>query len=133
MYPPSAILRSAGFDPEEVRRSLALVDLDRVPVRPAPRWMRRIWVGDVGAMTLPWGIFVDPDLLGTDPPRVAPVILHELVHVRQWGEEGAARFLGGYLGAYLRARLRGRSHRSAYEGIPAEREARAVTTALTQG
>ena len=130
MYPPSATLHAAGFDPETVRRSLGLDDLDRVPLRPAPRWMRLSWIGDVGAMTLPWGIFVRPDLLAGDPARLAPLVVHELVHVRQWQEEGPVRFLGRYLSAYLRARLRGEGHRSAYEAVPAEREARALTNAL---
>ena len=54
------------------------------------------------------------------------LIAHELVHVRQWRELGAVRFLSRYLGAYARARRRGLNHRDAYEAIPLEAEARAL-------
>ncbi len=54
------------------------------------------------------------------------LIAHELVHVRQWRELGAVRFLARYLGAYARARRRGLDHRDAYEAIPLEAEARAL-------
>jgi Domain of unknown function (DUF4157) len=54
------------------------------------------------------------------------LIAHELVHVRQWRELGAARFLVRYLGAYARGRWRGLGHRAAYEAIPFEAEARPI-------
>jgi hypothetical protein len=53
-----------------------------------------------------------------------PLIAHELVHVRQWRELGAPRFLWRYLGAYARGRAAGLSHQRAYEAIPLEVEAR---------
>ena len=57
----------------------------------------------------------------------ADLIAHELVHVRQWRELGAARFLVRYLGAYARGRWRGLGHMAAYEAIPLEAEARLVS------
>jgi hypothetical protein len=54
------------------------------------------------------------------------LIGHELVHVRQWRELGAARFLVRYLGAYARGRWRGLGHQDAYEAIPLEAEARVI-------
>jgi hypothetical protein len=56
------------------------------------------------------------------------LLAHELVHVRQWRELGALRFLWRYLGAYGRGRRRGLGHRAAYEAIPQEEEARVLTT-----
>jgi hypothetical protein len=56
----------------------------------------------------------------------AGLLAHELVHVRQWRELGAARFLWRYLGSYARGRLRGLPHRDAYAAIPFEREARVL-------
>jgi Domain of unknown function (DUF4157) len=53
------------------------------------------------------------------------LVAHELVHVRQWRELGAARFLVRYLGAYSRGRWRRLGHRAAYETIPLEVDARA--------
>jgi hypothetical protein len=57
----------------------------------------------------------------------AGLLAHELVHVRQWRELGAVRFLWRYLSAYVRGRLHGLGHRDAYTAIPFEREARALT------
>jgi hypothetical protein len=54
------------------------------------------------------------------------LIAHELVHVRQWRQIGAARFLVRYLGAYAGGRRRGLGHQAAYEAIPLEAEARAL-------
>ena len=54
------------------------------------------------------------------------LIAHELVHVRQWRELGAVRFLVRYLGAYVRGRWHGLGHQGAYEAIPLEAEARAL-------
>lgn len=66
-------------------------------------------------------------LLRRGHERDDALIAHELVHVRQWRELGAARFLFRYLGAYARGRRRGLCHRAAYEEIPLEAEARALT------
>lgn len=52
------------------------------------------------------------------------LIAHELVHVRQWRERGAVRFLASYLVAYARGRWAGLGHHGAYAAIPAEVEAR---------
>ena len=52
------------------------------------------------------------------------LIEHELVHVRQFREQGKVRFLLGYLGRYVRLRLDGWPHLAAYRRLPAEIEAR---------
>ncbi len=52
------------------------------------------------------------------------LIAHELVHVRQFAELGVFGFLGRYVGEYLTGLVRHRSHRSAYENISLEVEAR---------
>jgi hypothetical protein len=90
------------------------VDVERARIVVLP-WMQP----GVAAMTIGRVIFVrrghetDDDLIG-----------HELVHVRQWRELGALRFLTKYLGAYLRLRRRGWHHWPAYRAIPLEAEAR---------
>jgi len=56
----------------------------------------------------------------------AELIAHELVHVRQWRERGALRFLATYLAAYARGRRAGLGHLGAYAAIPAEVEARTL-------
>jgi hypothetical protein len=73
----------------------------------------------VGAMTLGRVILLRRGHAGD-----TALLAHELVHVRQWRELGAARFLWRYLGAYGRGRAAGLNHQRAYEAIPLEVEAR---------
>ena len=73
----------------------------------------------VAAMTLGRVILLRRDHRADDT-----LLAHELVHVRQWRELGAPRFLWRYLGAYARGRASGLSHQRAYEAIPLEVEAR---------
>ncbi len=95
-------------------------------VMSAPRLMRRVWGRDTGAMTLGTRIFVDPIVLERGGRELNALLMHELVHARQWQEMGSRRFLASYLRQYLVARVTGASHRSAYLAIEAEVEARAL-------
>ncbi len=122
MYPPSAILAAGGVSPERAWAVTGVEDVDSVPVRPAPAWMRFLWRRGTAAMTLPWGIYVDPVRLGDRESSL--LILHELVHVRQWRRFGTWRFLRTYLVDYVSVRRRGLDHAAAYLGIRFEREAR---------
>ncbi len=122
MYPPSAILAAGGVSPEKARAVTGVADMDSVPVRPAPAWMRLLWRRGTAAMTLPWGIYVDPARLGDR--ELSLLILHELVHVRQWRRFGTGRFLWTYVSDYVSSRRRGLDHTGAYLGIRFEREAR---------
>jgi hypothetical protein len=56
------------------------------------------------------------------------LIAHELVHVRQWSEQGPLGFSGRYLLAFLRSLVRTRSWNASYRAIPAEVEARSEAT-----
>jgi len=51
------------------------------------------------------------------------ILRHELVHVRQAGELGLARFVVRYVAEYLRNRRRGMAHDEAYRAISFEVEA----------
>jgi hypothetical protein len=56
--------------------------------------------------------------------EISPRLLrHELVHVRQFGNQGFIPFLARYVFSYLRWRLHGYPHRGAYRRIPHEIEA----------
>ncbi len=48
------------------------------------------------------------------------LIAHELVHVRQYADEGLVRFLLGYVGRYIVLRALGWPHVAAYRRLPAE-------------
>lgn len=120
------LVGSAGLDVPSVLAATGLGEIDSVRVQVAPGWMRRAWIGDVGAMTLGSRIYVDPAALRWERSRLGALLVHELVHVRQWRHLGAVRFLLRYVGDYLRGRLRGRPHREAYLAIRLEVEARAI-------
>jgi hypothetical protein len=126
-FPPSVVARLGGGDPAEMVSRLGLGDIDRVPIQPAPKWMVRVWRGDVAAMTLPWAIYIRHDVLGGDSLRLTRLVSHELVHVRQWQELGTLRFLRRYLNDYLRGRRKGLGHNQAYLAISLEKEAREVS------
>ncbi len=119
------MLRAGGMDSLRVRVLVEPVDPDRVVVRSAPTVMRRFWGRGISAMTLPNRIFIDPAVMAS---RSGPgsLLVHELIHVRQWEELGVIRFLWRYLSTYLAGRLRGQGHRAAYLAIPLEVEARAA-------
>ena len=132
MYKPSVILSLSGVSSDAACNASGLDDVDAVPIRPAPRWMRRLWRGPVAAMTLPWAIYVDREQLRTGD--IGALVLHELVHVRQWNRLGPTRFLRLYLTDYIRGRRSGLGHEAAYRDIRFEKEARvAVARHLASG
>jgi len=80
----------------------------------------------VRAMTLGRLVLVRTGQLGD-----RALLAHELVHVRQWREQGPVRFLLSYLREYLRGRRAGLGHWQAYLAISAEVEARRLAAVLT--
>lgn len=117
-----------GRDSAALRVRLLPLLPDQVSVRsfparvPLPRW--------VAAITLPWCVYVRRDLLGGDPDRLARLIVHELVHARQWRTHGPVGFLRRYLADYLRGRVRRLSHREAYLRIRLEEEASRIAAGI---
>jgi hypothetical protein len=77
-------------------------------------------------MTLRRRIFVDPKVLNGDKAKLSLLVIHELVHVRQWHDLGVLGFLGRYLRSYLRGRRDGLNHRDSYRAIDLEVEAREI-------
>ncbi|MFN8037236.1 MAG: DUF4157 domain-containing protein [Acidimicrobiia bacterium] len=111
-------MRWARLGPSELERHahVPLVDRERARIVVVP-----ILTPGVVAMTLGRWMLVRR---GHEHDRT--LFAHELVHVRQWRELGAVRFLAGYLGSYLRSRARGLRHWEAYRAIPFEVEARTL-------
>lgn len=56
------------------------------------------------------------------------LLAHELVHVRQWSEQGLVRFGFTYVRDFARGLVKQRNWHAAYRAIPAEVEARAEAT-----
>lgn len=124
------ILRKAGFDNDELRVTLAPVDPDRINVWPASRWMMMLWRKGISGVTVRNWIFVDPEVIRGDLRRLARLVVHELVHVRQFSDEGYVPFALRYVVEYLRGLVAGKGARQAYLDIHAETEARRVTERL---
>lgn len=103
---------------------------DEVAVYPAPISMRKVWNRDTGAMTIGNRIFVRPDLLQNPGPALEDLMVHELVHVRQWRDRRMVGFLGSYVRQYLMARFWGARHHIAYMSIDSEVEARRVASEI---
>jgi hypothetical protein len=123
-FSAAEVLAAAGIERQALARALPGVDPSRCPVWPAPRWFGVLWRRDIGAVALPWGIYLRRDLLALPPVRLAPLIVHELAHLDQWRRLGARRLLVSYFGDYLRGRRSGLSHSRAYLAIGLEKEAR---------
>jgi hypothetical protein len=77
-------------------------------------------------MTLGDRVFVRPEVLHGPAGRLGPLVVHELVHVRQWHDYGAVGFLRRYMSRYFSGIIRGLGHRAAYRANPYEAEAREV-------
>lgn len=90
-----------------------------------------LWRPGINGVTQGKRIFVRPELLHGDRDRLARLVIHELVHVRQFVTGGYAPFMARYVVDHLRGRLSGLSGREAYLAIPAEVEAREITARLT--
>lgn len=118
-------LERAGLDRTTVARLVGPLDFERIVVRPAPAVMRRLWLGPVAAMTLGRRIFLGEDK--HSPTEFRRLLVHELVHVRQWRQAGATGFVRRYIGDYLRGRLGGSGHEDAYRNIRYEAEARRIS------
>lgn len=84
------------------------------------RWMPDPTPGvDPAAVTLGRHIFMDPAYWPPDRLPGFLLLVHELVHVRQWREMGILGFLRAYLRDYF-------VHPQRYEGVRLEREAAEV-------
>lgn len=117
-----------GRDSAALRVRLLPVLPEQVTVRslparaPLPRW--------VAAITLPWCVYVRRDILDGEPDRLARLIVHELVHARQWRTHGPVGFVRRYLSDYLRGRMARLSHREAYLRIRLEEEASRIAAGI---
>ncbi len=93
----------------DLLRTVRVVDIPFVP-------------GGFAGITLGrWVCLADPQPTTGESSLLA----HELVHVRQWSEQGVVRFSANYLWSFARGLREHRNWDAAYRAIPAEVEARA--------
>lgn len=124
---PAARFVGTALSPGYLAR-IQPISPETVTVVTAPRLLRSFWAAKTGAMTIGNRIFVDPEILERGGPGLTALLMHEMVHARQWQERGPFAFLASYLRQYLVARVTGASHREAYLAIEAEVEAREIAT-----
>jgi hypothetical protein len=121
------ILRDAGYDTDALRLRIAPVDPNRINVWPASKLLMSLWRPGIEGQTHGRLIFVDPRVMKGDRRRLARLVIHELIHVRQYASAGYLRFTASYVTEYLMGRVEGKSPRQSYLDISHEREARELT------
>jgi hypothetical protein len=132
----AAMLERAGVDRARVGEVMPRVDPDAVVVRVASSWFRRLWARGITGVTMPWGVYVHPDVMGDyeagrDLDHIGSLIAHELMHVEQLARLGVVAHSAQYLADYVRERLAGRRHWDAYRAVRLEQEARAAARLVT--
>ena len=122
----AAALAVSGIDTSELPPLIHPVNPEQVTLRHAPSLMRSTWGKGIKAMTLGNTVYIDPGVLSGPPRPLGLLVIHELVHVRQWRRRGVFPFLGSYLSDYVKGRRQKLGHRGAYRQIQLEMEARAI-------
>ncbi len=126
------VLERSGLQVAELLEAIRPVRPESVTVKTAPAAMRRVWGKGIQAMTLGYNVFVDPRVIAGPARKFGLLMAHELVHVRQWREQGLFGFAGKYLGGYLHGRRKRLGHRGAYLQIEQELEARAIASRVAE-
>jgi hypothetical protein len=81
--------------------------------------------GGYDGMTLGRHVLLARDV---DADGTSALLAHELVHVRQWAEQGVVGFSARYVSSFVRNLARYRRWKRAYHDIGAELEAKRETT-----
>jgi hypothetical protein len=126
------LLRDAGYDTDALRSRIAPVNPDTINIWPASPLFRLFWRKGIEGVTYWRYVVVDADVLRGDRERLSRLVIHELVHVRQFSTVGYLPFVFSYVREYLSGRLRGLSGYDAYRAISFEREARELTAQIVQ-
>jgi hypothetical protein len=124
------LLRETGYDTDTLRGHIAPVDPADINIYPAARLLRAFWRPRIKGVTHWKWILVEPEFMRGDRDRLARLVIHELVHVRQYVTAGYVPFMTGYIVDYWKGRFSGKDARRAYLDISAEVEAREVTASI---
>ena len=131
------VLSRVGLDASSLATVMPRVDPNEVKIVLAPRPLQWVWPKGIVAMTMPWAIYVHPDIwdrftTGADPDRDARLLVHELMHVEQVKRRGPVRHSIAYVLDYLRGRRHGLGHWGAYKAVRFEEEARAAARLVVE-
>lgn len=129
-FPAIEALEAGAVDTADLAEFAPGVDPERLLIREARPWFERLMLRGSAAIALPYVVYLRSTTYRRPRSDLTRLVVHELVHVSQWREEGYVRFAALYGWDYLRARLRGRPHTESYRAIRYEVEARASAEAL---
>ncbi len=129
-FPAVEALEAGNIDIAALGRLAPGVDPERLLIREARPWFERLVLRGPAAIALPYVVYVHSGTYNRPRADLTRLVIHELVHVSQWREEGYIRFAARYGWDYLRQRLRGASHAESYRAIRYEVEARACADEL---
>jgi hypothetical protein len=132
-FPAIEALEAGSIDPSDLARVAPRVDPERLLVREAQPWFERIVLRNSAAIALPYVVYMRASVYTRPRAQLTGLVIHELVHVDQWREEGYVRFALSYLTQYLKERMRGRAHDEAYRAISYEVDARRHTDDMLAG
>lgn len=124
----AAALAASGVDISALPPLIQPVRPEQVTLRTAPYLMRKLWSKGIQAMTLGNTVYIDPRVLSGPSRPLGLLVIHELVHVRQWRKRGVFPFLGSYCSDYLKGRRNHLGHRGSYREIGVEVEAREIAS-----
>jgi hypothetical protein len=124
----AAALAASGIDTSELPPLIHPVKPEQVTLRHASSLLRGTWGKGIKAMTLGNTVYIHPGVLSGPPKPLGLLVIHELVHVRQWRKRGVLPFLGSYLSDYVKGRRQKLGHRGAYRDIAFEVEAREIAS-----
>lgn len=129
-FPAIEALEAGDIDPAKLASMAPGVDPERLLIREARPWFEKLTLRRSAAIALPYVVYVHSHTYNQARAELTGLVVHELVHVSQWRQEGYVRFATRYVWDYLRERMRGRPHAEAYRAIRYEVEARRCTAQL---
>ncbi|MBT8203348.1 MAG: hypothetical protein KJO87_08595 [Acidimicrobiia bacterium] len=132
-FPAVEALEAGGISLQAMVAVAPSVDPEHLLIREARPWFERLALRTSAAIALPYVVYVRADAYRRRRDELTDLVVHELIHVHQWRDEGYIRFAVIYVADYLRGRLRGDSHRDAYRAIRYEVEARRLTEVVRSG
>ena len=132
-FPAIEALEASNLTAAALADVAPAVDPERLLVREARPWFEWIVLRNSSAIALPYVIYLRSGVYTRPRQELTRLVIHELIHVNQWREEGYVHFAARYLADYLRGRLRGGSHSQAYHAIRYEIEAREIAASLVPG
>lgn len=123
-FPAIEALEAGGVDPAAVATVAPGVDAERLLIREAAPWFERLVLRQSTAIAFPYVVYMHSRAYSRPRDQLTRLVVHEMIHVGQWRQDGYARFAFRYLWDYVGGRARRWGHTEAYHAIRYEIAAR---------